>query len=410
MSEFRIFYAWQSDRPANLCRSLIRQALDNAAEKLQDDLAIDDAPRVEIDQDTQGAAGSPLVAETIFRKIRECDAFVADLTFTGKRTDDQESPAPNPNVLVEYGYALHALGEERIIAVFNKQFGNPEDLPFDLRHRRWPIRFRTSGDGSDEKSQAVRRSERTKLAGTLTQAIKTIVQKEGKRVVDSIAADTRPLVEEFPLADGIFLEHPGRKYRFPNQGTKILLSLHSGQGGQGLTNGDVIRIAHQSLKPLASRFLSRYIFGRVPNGAAKANHPGSNDTAIQSASILLRDGSLYGIDCCHVGSHKHPFFPDPYVPAQKVETILRDGLHNFLEVAKSELRLALPLKAGVALEGVKDYYLGVDKVKFFDGLQGPILVERIEDRFQIEDYEADRAGLLKQFFEKIYDEAGLERP
>ena len=55
MAAFKIFYAWQSDRPANLCRSLIRNALDDAAKKFQDGLEIDDERcQVEIDQDTQG--------------------------------------------------------------------------------------------------------------------------------------------------------------------------------------------------------------------------------------------------------------------------------------------------------------------------------------------------------------------
>ncbi len=188
MTEFRIFYAWQSDRPAILCRSLIRNALLAAAEQLQADLAIDDAPRIKIDQDTEGEAGSPHVAETIFRKIRECDAFVADLTFTGKRADEQASPVPNPNVLIEYGYALGELKHERIIAVFNEEFGSCDDLPFDIKHRRWPITYLISGDGSDEQAQAARRSERKKLARTLAQAIKTIVQSEGKRTEDSGAA------------------------------------------------------------------------------------------------------------------------------------------------------------------------------------------------------------------------------
>ena len=182
MTAFRIFYAWQSDRPAKLCRSLVRKALDDAAEQLRDDLTIVDAPlvEVEIDQDTQGKAGSPPVAETILQKIRESDAFVADLTFTGCREGKSGSPVPNPNVLIEYGYALHALGGNRVIAVFNEEFGNPEDLPFDLQHRRWPIRYQTSGDGSDEEAQAARRSERTKLASALATAIKTIVQNAGK--------------------------------------------------------------------------------------------------------------------------------------------------------------------------------------------------------------------------------------
>ena len=153
MTTFQIFYAWQSDGPANLCRTLIQEALHAAAELLQGGHDIQYAQRtidVAIDQDTQGEPGSPAIAETIFQKMAKSDAFVGDLTFTGRREGKPGSPVPNPNVLLEYGYVLHALGHERVIAIFNEEFGKCVDLPFELRHRRWPISYRNSGDGSDE--------------------------------------------------------------------------------------------------------------------------------------------------------------------------------------------------------------------------------------------------------------------
>ncbi len=344
MTEFRIFYAWQSDRPANLCRSLIRNALDEAKKQIQANLAIDEARRidVEIDQDTQGKPGSPPVAETIFRKIRESDAFVADLTFTGGREGKPGSPVPNPNVLIEYGYALRALGEERVIAVFNEEFGKCDYLPFDLRHRSWPIRYRTTGAGSDQQAQAVRRDERKKLAKELAWKIRDVAQNAGPKPGESSAVEIRPLVEEFPLAKGVFLGDPGKRHPFP-RGSKILLSLRSRHGDLQLTNKEVRDTALRSLFPLAWRYLRGTSFARVQNGAAKVEHPGSDNKAVQNASILLLNGNLYGIDCQHVGPHKRAHFPDPYVPAQMVETILRDGLHNFLEVATQQLDLGCGL-------------------------------------------------------------------
>lgn len=82
---FKVFYAWQSDRPNSLCRGLIRGALDQAMKTLNAELDIEEADRVEIDQDIAGVPGSPNIAETILRKIRDCDAFVPDLTFMPSR-------------------------------------------------------------------------------------------------------------------------------------------------------------------------------------------------------------------------------------------------------------------------------------------------------------------------------------
>ncbi len=409
MAAFKIFYAWQSDRPANLCRSLIRNALDDAKEQIQGELAIEDAPEIEIDQDTQGKPGSPPVAETILQKIRESDAFVADLTFTGKRADEQESPVPNPNVLIEYGYALHAMGHERVVTVFNEEFGDCKDLPFDVSHRRWPSTYRTAGDGSDEQFQAVRRTERRKLAGKLAVAIKTIMQEEGKRQEHSGDGNVGPLIDRFPLDGELVRAVIGKKYRFP-KGAKTLLFLQSRRSNVSLTNVEAMNVAQNSLKPLAWKHSGGWSHARVANGAASAVVEPDDGVNVLTASILETNGNLYGIDCCHVGRHELAKTDKPFVPIPDVEKILEDGLHHFIDVAKSHLDLTLPLDAGVALEGVTGFFLAVDPAKFLRSFQGPILVDRIEHRFRIEDYGADPAALLKPFFEMIYDEAVLERP
>ncbi len=411
MAALRIFYAWQSDRPANLCRSLIRKALDDAAKLIRDGLDIQDAQRidVEIDQDMQGEAGSPPVAETILQKIRESDAFVGDLTFTGCREGKPGSPVPNPNVLLEYGYALHALGHERVIAVFNEEFGNCGDLPFDLRHRRWPIRYWTSGSGPDEQAQGARSTQRKQLAKALAGKIREVAQNAGPRPGESVLIDNRPLVDEFPLEGGVHIGHSARQLQF-SSGAKILLRLRSARGELSLTNAQASQIAGSALEPLASRQLSGRSPARVPNGAASVKSPGPGG-AVEFAGILLRDGSLYGVDCHHVGRGHAGAPSKPIVPVKIVEEILQDGLRNFLDVAQQQLDLALPLEVDVALEGVRDYLVVVDsdRLKPFAEYP-PVLVDRIEDRFPIDHYDVDPAEALKPFFERIYDEAGMEPP
>jgi hypothetical protein len=57
-----------------------------------------------LDSDTQGVAGEPHVTEELLRKISESEFFAPDLTFVG-RTDGGKL-LPNPNVLIERGFAL----------------------------------------------------------------------------------------------------------------------------------------------------------------------------------------------------------------------------------------------------------------------------------------------------------------
>lgn len=43
---------------------------------------------------------------------------------------------PNPNVMIELGYAIKSLGWDRIILLYDKDLGEIEELPFDINHRR----------------------------------------------------------------------------------------------------------------------------------------------------------------------------------------------------------------------------------------------------------------------------------
>ena len=187
MRSFKIFYAWQSDRPGSGNRNFIREALDAAKELLHADAKIED--RIEVDQDTQGIAGMPDIAATILAKIADCDLFVGDLTFAGQADDAKgdrvAKSLPNPNVLVELGYAMGTIGPGRCLCVINTKFGGPELLPFDLKGRRHPIAYEYPREGCNRKEVLDR------FVGELVKAIKCHLAegvradgKPNKRVVD----------------------------------------------------------------------------------------------------------------------------------------------------------------------------------------------------------------------------------
>jgi hypothetical protein len=145
---FTVFYLWQSDLEGRANRSLIEDALEKAAKTLR----ADDSLHVEpvMDRDTAGKSGSPDIAATIFAKIDVADAFVADVSFITPRIPDDPKlkRCPNPNVLLELGYALHQHGWQRVLLVFNEHYGLLADLPFDLRGRR-VITYRSGPEDSD---------------------------------------------------------------------------------------------------------------------------------------------------------------------------------------------------------------------------------------------------------------------
>ncbi|WP_054534485.1 hypothetical protein [Herpetosiphon geysericola] len=139
MEPLTIFYSWQSDLPNSTNRGLIQQALKNAVQDLNRGDAV--SMELAVDRDTQNVQGARHIAETILEKIRRAAIFVCDVSFINSQSinpEDQDRPrlTPNPNVLIELGYAFHALGDDRILLVFNNAFGKVEDLPFDIRFRK----------------------------------------------------------------------------------------------------------------------------------------------------------------------------------------------------------------------------------------------------------------------------------
>lgn len=133
----KVFYSWMSDRDNFSNRGFLQDCLEKAVKQIATDGSIGITPS--LDRDTAGESGSPDIANTIFRKIDSARAFVADVTLMPSPNEiaiQSFRPSPNPNVLVELGYAAGKLGWDKCILVFNQAFGSIEQMPFDLRGRR----------------------------------------------------------------------------------------------------------------------------------------------------------------------------------------------------------------------------------------------------------------------------------
>jgi hypothetical protein len=169
-----VFFSWQADRSGREGRNLIEQALKDAIARIGDDATLESAVRenIELDKDTIGVAGSPPVLETILRKIDRAAAFVPDLTFVSK--SDKGKLSPNPNVIMEYGWALKALGDSRIVPVMNTAYGDPKEvpMPFNLAHRRFPISYQLAEGAAPEERRANQHELAKELEGALRLVLK----------------------------------------------------------------------------------------------------------------------------------------------------------------------------------------------------------------------------------------------
>ena len=144
-----VFYSWQADLSNETNRGFIENCLRRAIKELKAEgkLRVD----ARIDRDTEDMSGSPDIAAAIFEKIESCALFVCDVSIINKGASGRSTP--NPNVLIELGFAVKALGWNRVVCILNQSTGEIADLPFDFRHRR--VRVYRLNDG-EEKSDATK--------------------------------------------------------------------------------------------------------------------------------------------------------------------------------------------------------------------------------------------------------------
>ena len=141
-------------------------------------MAVDDADRPEIDHDTKGEKGMADIPSTILNKIANAAVFVANLTPIVRT--DLGKWVPNPNVMIELGWAMHRPGWERVIGILNTASGTQrEDLPFDIRQRR--IVTFVLNDNADAQTKT---SVRKKLVEELTEALRANLAKRAERIAE----------------------------------------------------------------------------------------------------------------------------------------------------------------------------------------------------------------------------------
>ena len=164
-----IFYSWQSTTDSKYNHNFILECINETKDKIKEE-EFYQTIEFDIKDGINGEPGSPSVADTIVEKrIPNSDIFIADLSIVNKK--EQKKLFSNNNVMFEYGVARNALGKERIIGVINTFYGEPEELPFDIQHIRYPIKYKYSNNNEEEIE-----SIKERLISNLKNALITIIQ------------------------------------------------------------------------------------------------------------------------------------------------------------------------------------------------------------------------------------------
>lgn len=163
-----LFLSWQSDRKD--CRNFISSVIEKIPNKIAG------FADIVIDRDTVNVPGSPDIGDTIFEKIDRCDLFIGDITLINGKGSGYRL-TPNPNVMIELGYAIKTLGWERFILLQCEDYGDVEELPFDINHRRiCNFTLGLNAENDDEKTRKKSESKR-KVIENISETIKILVNK-----------------------------------------------------------------------------------------------------------------------------------------------------------------------------------------------------------------------------------------
>jgi hypothetical protein len=415
----RLFFSWQSDTPTEWGRNFVERALTKAAINLIKDLTVEESVRdsgFAIDKDTKGVSGTPPIVETIFKKIDDAVAYVADLTFVGERRDGR--PTPNPNVLVEYGWALKSLGYTRIITLMNTAYGEPSDnsLPFNMKHLRLPIVYHLPEGSNDKVKQEVRKV----LVGMLESAIKAVLESEAFKASLPKPPEIPKFVEMEPV-DG-----PAR-FRKRNEPIGVI------EGPSGISSSREIGLAAGPamwlrvmpeekqvrewgiselrkslqagagvLRPLGN--FSSWSYVRAPNGFGYMPSMQNESDLVPAVILAFKTGELWSI---YTGPLSSAHNDIPNIEPMFVECFMR--CIQFLRIG---LKIEAPYRwiSGIdGLMGKKLWKVDPPGKTYMESRTGPCLQGTVTERGVLQNGEKSQLA-LKPFFLALNDAFGWERP
>jgi hypothetical protein len=416
----RIFLSWQSDTPNECGRSIVEAALSKALQIIGGDTVVDPAIRDEgiaIDSDTRGVAGSPPIVDTIFKKIDRAAIFLADFTFVATRLDGKRK-SPNPNVLVEHGWALKSLGYYQVLGVINTAYGEAtdENMPFDIKHLRKPITYNLPPGSTPE----VKQKTREQLTKDLKRAIETVFTDE-----DFLAALPKPAAPpKFPemqpntglarfRAEGVELGIIDTGIR-PAVGTAVMLGdgpamwlrvMPTIDPARKWTVGELKRIATQSgrmLLPLGWSAFSGQNYIRAEDGFGFTS-VWKQENLTPAVAFAFVTGEVWTVNTFILSAAEEIPYGEQWFMQSLVMYVnfLKDGLGisppyrwiaGLEQVKGRRLQLAPPPPGGSNMFHRAGQCVSDDVVS--EGIIDPT---------------SDIHLSLKPFFELIYDRCGLER-
>lgn len=401
-----IFYAWQNDLSKHTHRNFIENCLERAIARANKTRSQED--QLVLDKDTQGESGMPDISRVIFDKIDTCAVFVPDLSIVSSA---KGRPAPNANVLIELGYALRAIGDRRIVGVFNDASGARSDLPFDLRSRRWPIAFHMTEETPDTEKREIR----DKLVATLVEALTAAAARTGsddKEVPEDRQEGPYDLVGRFPSgriiayadasipgvgADGAIV------WRLASHAYLDLRPTPEMSTGTHVALRDRAVTADYSIAAFGPRRAQWYATNSQGIVAGDIVSTPQQPRALCITQLYKHSGALYGVNqaiVAHDGQRE-------YIDGEHLLDDFTDILGNYFEFYRRNPDLPTPLRFYAGFHFFDRAYL---KLSTSNGPEfaGPLVDSHVYHSVDALSLETDISELVCPLFAKLWDSAGRQ--
>ncbi len=167
----KIFFSWQveTDLQGFKNKAFLKDCIKCAINQIENEGTLEGI-HFELIEGLNKTSGNPEVAPLMFSQIDDCDIFIGDMTIV-QRICSRLEPlrnkkglyfrySPNCNVYGEYNRALglHKDFWKQIILLLNDTNKSPKEdssvIPFDTRHRRWPITFNLKDNSVESRTKA----------------------------------------------------------------------------------------------------------------------------------------------------------------------------------------------------------------------------------------------------------------
>jgi hypothetical protein len=408
-----VFYAWQSDTDETVNHHFIAAALKEAIARLNVDLQLQESDgELHFDRDTHGEPGMPAIADTVLRKIRDATVFVADLTFVS-RIEARDKGLPNANVGIELGYAACALGFERMVCAFNEHYGLPKQLPFDLAHRQFPIRYELSPTATPGEREV----QASELADALNERIRDIITGLGLAPKeDPLAHAAAPLEDCSFVASGNGSIARTRARDDEGRESEHVFWHHSPSAWLRLIPARDLALDRRALRQRIARAGTPLrAFGDASRQKLESNDYGivvlgyEGDVLPHIAmqvSQVFRSGEIWGLNRSLI----EPKVTKPsrtfQIPWPETGLQFRETLAHYLDSARDALELPLPLTLVAGLAMVRDAEFVGEMGKWFTNPppRAHCFKEFIRHQATIPAWDVDPTTFLEPFFRKILDE------